>query len=236
MESHSGSILVKTSVDELAKVLSPLALEVRRNVVDTQISSSGCFILSYQIVGQAWSGILVDMIYYNHQHDICAFPSVAELSTITSCPVVDFSVSDTVGCIGYTLFENGEIIEYFAGSEDDSDLLAESNIPVETYQFCPYPEYEEGDGPLIQKAAFWSRDRTLTAKDIGNIWKFPDQFLRDRDAYEPAIDIRYFLGTYSLKRDQQYEVKNPGTTLVTGYQEVTAVPKFISVDYFRFGT
>ncbi|WP_121968621.1 hypothetical protein [Leptolyngbya sp. BC1307] len=237
MESHSGSILVRASIDELADALTPVAVEARRGVLGTEVESSGCFVLTYQIVGQSWSMILPDEIYDPQHLARCSRPGEADLSAIIGQPVIDFQVSDTVGCIGYQLFEGGERVEYFSGSEeeDPSEGEGENGIEARYYELMPYPDENE-DGPLIQMARFWSRDRQLTAEQIGNIWDFPDRFLRDQGAYDPALDSRYFLGDYAPKRGKRYRIQNPGITLVTGRREVTAVPDLVRVDYFRFGS
>lgn len=237
MESHSGSILVKASIDELADALTPVAVEARRDVLGTEVESSGCFVLTYQIVGQSWSAILPDWIYDPQCLARCSRPSEAQISEIVGRPVINLHVSDTVGCISYQLFEGGELREYFSGSEGEDLFDSEHEVGIEAqhYELMPYPDFEDEDGPVIQMARFWSRDRQLTAEQICNIWEFPDQFLRDRDAYDPAIDARYFLGDYAPKRGQRCRIQNPGTTLVTGRREITAIPEIVRVDYFRFG-
>jgi hypothetical protein len=232
MESHSGSILVKASIDELADALTSIAIESRPNVLGIEIEISSCFALTCQIVGQSWSSLLTGWRYSFQHSEQCIWPNAAQISRMVGQSAIDFQVSDTVGCIGYQLFEGGELVEYFSGSEEE-DPFARGNaaaVEAEYYELMPY------DDPLIQRARFWSKDRQLTAKEIGNIWGFPNQFLRDQDAYEPAIDTRYFLRGYSPERDQRYRIQNPGVTLLTGHQEVTAVPEFVRVDYFRFGT
>ena len=237
MESHSGAILVKASIDGLADALTPVAVEARRDVVGTEVESSGCFVLTYQIVGQRWSAILPDWIYDPQQLARCSRPSEAQLSAIIGQPIIDFQVSDTAGCIGYQLFEGGERVEYFSGSEGEDPFEGEGKNGIEAryYELTPYPDEDE-DWPVIQRAKFWSRDRQLTAEQIGNIWEFPDRFLRDQGAYDPALDSRYFLGDYAPKRGQHYRIQNPGVTMVMGRREVSAVPDLVRVDYFRFGS
>lgn len=239
-ESHAGAILVRASIDELMDVLAPIAAEARRGVLGTEIDSTGCFVLTYQIVGQSWSAILPDWIYERQQLALCSRPSQAQISKIVSRPVINLHVGNTGGCISYQLFEEGELIEYFSGSEggDLFDREYEAGIEAQGYELTPYSELEDEDEdwPVIQRAKFWSRDRQLTAEQIGNIWDFPDRFLRDQGAYDPAIDSRYFLGDYAPKRGQHYRIQNPGMTMVMGRREVTAVPDLVRVDYFRFGS
>lgn len=149
-------------------------------------------------------------------------------------PVITLDVSDGSGVIGYELFEGGEIVEYFAGSEDESTDWSNANgLPAQRYVLVPYPK---DDPESKQVAYFWSKRRKVTAKEIGNIWDFAEQFMRECGVYDPAIDARDLLGSYSLKRGGRYQVKNPGGTLVlSDSQEMTSVPELVRVDYFRFG-
>ncbi|NET39986.1 MAG: hypothetical protein F6K19_49885 [Cyanothece sp. SIO1E1] len=247
MESHVGSILVKASVDELAEALAGIAIESKRNVLGSEIESSGCFVLTYQLVGQKWSAVLPDLIFDSEQLERCSRPSEAQLSALLGKPVIHIFVSDTAGYIGYKLFDNGEIIEYFSGSEE-SQFQDDNEYGLQTQrlEWMPYPEDDleddlEDDPGVIQTAYFWSQYRQINAEDIGNIWQFVDDFLRDHDAYDPAIDCRYFLGDWAPKRGVRYHIDNPGSTLNLGYshsrqrEEVTAVPDFLRIDYFRFG-
>jgi hypothetical protein len=231
MESHSGSILVKASIDELADAFASVALETRLDVLGLEIEVAEFFFLTYQIVGQQWSGVLGNQIWYVRDLERCSRPNAAQISQLVGQPTIDFEVSDTVGCIGYKLFEAGELIEYFSGSEE-SDPGNEAGIEAQYYEFMPYP-----DEPSVQRARFWSRDRQLTAEEIGNIWRFPHQFLCDQVAYEPAIDTRYFLHPAPEQGKGRCKVENRGITSITSRRrEVTVAPELIRVDYFGFGT
>lgn len=238
MESHSGAILVNASIDELANALSSISIETKQNVIGNEIKASGGFFLTYQLIGHSWSAVLPDLIYFQQQAEQCLRPGAAAISNIIGRPVINLQVSDTVGCVSYQYFKNGELVEYFSGSEEEDPLTQEHEVDMDAqyYELRPYPEEYEDEPPLIQMVRFWSRDRQLTAQDISNIWRFPDQFLREKDAYDPAIDSRYFLRTYSLEQNKHYLVQNPGQTLVTRQREITAIPDFVRVDYFRFGT
>ena len=237
-ESHSGAILVNASIDELANALSSISIETKQNVIGSEIKASGGFLLTYQLIGHSWSAVLPGLTYFQQQAERCLRPGAAAISKIIERPVINLRVSDTAGFISYQYFKNGELVEYFSGSEEEDPFTQEHEVDVDAqyYELRPYPEEYEEEPPLIQKVRFWSRDRQLTAQDISNIWSFPDQFLRENDAYDPAIDSRYFLRTYSLDQNKRHLVQNPGQTLVTGQEEITAIPEFVRVDYFRFGT
>lgn len=238
MESHSGAILINASIDELANALSSISIETKQDVIGSEVKASSCFFLTYQLIGHSWSAILPDLIYFRQQAEQCSRPSAAAISKVVGRSVIDLQVSDTVGCIGYQYFKKGELVEYFSGSEEEDPFNQEHEVDIDAqyYELRPYPEEDEDEPPLVQMVRFWSRDRQLTAQDISNIWRFPDQFLRENDAYDPAIDSRYFLRTYSPEQNKRYLIQNPGQTLVTGQEDITAIPEFVRVDYFKFGT
>lgn len=234
IDRNATVVLVKAPLDSLSDVLPASAIEIRRNILGSEIELSGYFELAYQIVGQAWSIMVPDDRIEPTNVGTVPIPSAAQLSKQLKQPVITLGVSDTSGVVGYELFEGGEIVEYFAGSEDTStDWSNEYGLPAQRYVLMPYPN---DDPEARQVAYFWSRRRKVTAKEIGNIWDFAEQFMNESGAYAPAIDAGYLLGSYSLKRGGRYQVQNPGVTLVLGYsQEVTSVPELLRVDYFRFG-
>jgi len=231
MESHRGSILIRASIEDIAKALTEVAIEAKTDVVDSEIESIGCFALVYQISGQIWSSMLQDWDYTSQQSDSCRMPDAAQLSQLLNVPVINFSVSDTSSFIGYELFEAGRRVEYFAGSEEGvRENWADENSQV--YEWVPYKDEPE----LVQSAVFWSEKRRLTADDIENIWRFPDRFLRENDAYEAGMDISYFLNGQFPTKGQRYRVSNQGTThVIDANKRVTVFPELVRVDYFRFG-
>lgn len=205
-----------------------------------EIEVSGAVVFAYQLVGHPWS-ILIS----GHWSDpsILKSSELAQLSKQLGQTVIELLVSDTAGEIGYDLFEGGELVEYFRGS--DGELTDDSNkygIQSQRYLLFPYPDDLEDDeeSEAQQTAYFWSRRRQVTAEEIGNIWDFARQFMLDFDAFDPAIDSEYLLGEYSLKYGDRYRVQNPGFGLVLGYdadgrsQIITSVPDLVRVDYFRF--
>lgn len=234
---RNGSLtLVRVPLDQLSDVLAVHALETRRNVLGAEIEISGYFELAFQIVGQNWSIIVPAPAIEPHRIAAVPVPIAAELSKLLKSPVIELGLGDTSGVIGYELFDDGEVVEYFAGAEDETiDWADANNLPTQRYILSPEPDE---DPEAKQAAYFWSRRRHITAKEIGNIWDFADQFMRESDAYDPGIDSRDLPGTsaYSLKRGGRYRVQKPEFILVYGTgQKVSSVPNLVRVDYFRFG-
>lgn len=233
IDRNATVVLVKAPLDALSDVLAKTAIETRWNVLGAEVELSGYFELAYQIRGQAWSMMVPDDRIEPVNTGEVLVPSAAQLSQQLQQPVIKLDVSDTAGVIGYELFEGGEIVEYFAGSGDESaDWSDVDGLPTQRYVLMPYPD----DPEAKQVAYFWSRRRKVTAKEIGDIWDFAERFMGESGAYDPAIDAAYLLGSYSLKRGGRYQVQNPGHTLVLSFdRKVTSVPDLVRVDYFRFG-
>jgi hypothetical protein len=229
-DRNSLVVLVRVPLDRLSDALAASALETRRDVLGSEIEILGKFQFACQIVGQVWSLLVSDEIVE---------PSEAQLSKQLGQPVIQLGVSDTTGTIGYLLFEDGAIVEYFAGSEgelEDEFAIDDANrygLSLQTYIFSPY---HDEDPEAKQSAYFWSSRRNVTVEEIGDIWDFAEQFILEYEAYDPAIDVSYLLGEYSPRRGRRYRVQNPGFTLglPTG-QQITSVPDLVRVDYFRFG-
>jgi hypothetical protein len=239
--------LVRVSLDELADILAAQATESQRDVLGRQVEISGAFILAYQLVGQPWS-VMVEGFHYGYSQPFVLQPNkLAQLSNHLQQPIIRLEVSDSSGMIGYDLFENGELVEYFRGGDAWVEPPTEFEVQPQQYLVISHPSVEiEGIdlSSLIseQTAYLWSRRRQVTAEEIGNVWRFADQLLIDYDAYDPALDDRYFLGESSMFPSQgdRHQVQNPGVTMILGYddagnsREVTAVPDLVRVDYFRF--
>jgi len=248
IDRNAEVALVRTPIDNLSNVLATRAIETRRDAIGSEIEILGAFALAYQLVGQSWS-IVVGAYFSEYGFQQVTHPNqLAQFSRQLNQPVIRLLVSDTAGSIGYDLFENGELVEYFRGAEQS--VIFELNeyeygIQPEQYTWFPSLEEIEEDGyasdEIKQVAYFWSSCRQVAQEQTNNIWDFVTQLLLDYDAFDPALDDRYFLkGSSTLRRGDRYQVQNPGITLVIGYdqerrrREVTSVPNLVRVDYFRF--
>jgi hypothetical protein len=210
--------LARVPLKQLSDVLARKALGTQRNVMGSRIKLSNGFVFAFQLVGHNWS-IMID------GGDASKVPSAKQLSKQLGQPVITLIISDTSGIIGYDLSEGGEIVEFFSGEEYDS---GESPEGLQRYVLSPYPDTK-------QVAYFSSRRRQVTAKDISNIWDFPERFMQEYSAYDPGIDIEYLVGNYQWESGREYRIQNPGFTLSLNYQrEVKSVPELVGVDYFRF--
>ncbi len=193
IDRNAEVILVKVPLNLLSDVLAAKAIESKRDVISSEIEVSGSFAFAYQLVGHDWSIIVPDM-----RGDLVVLHSIelAQLSKQLGQPVIRLLVSDTGGCISYEFFEDGELVEYFSGSETDEspEDVDEYSLKAQRYILSPDPDDDEAQ----QTAYFWSLRRQITDEEIGNIWDFTYQFLCDRDAFDPAIDCGNLLGEYFL--------------------------------------
>jgi hypothetical protein len=184
----------------------------------SRIKFSNNSVFAFQLVGHSWS-IMISA------GDVSNVINDEQLSKDLDQPVITLAISDTMGMASYTLSEGGETIEYFFGEENGS---GESKQGLQRYVLSPYPDTK-------QVAYFSSRRRQVTAKDISNIWDFPERFMQEYSAYDPGIDVEYLVGNYQWESGRKYRIQNPGFTLGLNYQrEVKSVPELVGVDYFRF--
>lgn len=256
IDRNAEVILVRAPLNELSNLLATRAIESRQDVVGAQIEILGAFVFTYQLVGQSWSIMVEGYVPGYGSPTVLHSTQLAKLSKHLNQPIIRLLVSDTGCSIGYDLFEHGALVEYFRGTEEDATSDSnEYGIQPQRYSITTRPSVEAienlnrvmpgiNSDSLVseQTAYFWSRRRQVTSKEISNIWQFPNQLLLNYDAYDPALDDRYFLGSYSmLRQGDRYRVQNPGSTMNLGYQtdgriqEVTSVPDLVRVDYFRFG-
>ena len=226
---NANILLARVSIEEFSAAVADLAVELQIDVLGGEIRVSYPSSFAFQIVGQNWS--ILTPAYDLKQRDI------EGISKQFQEPLINLSMSDTSGYIGYRLYESGELVEQFDGHEgaciEDPETLASQ---TQKYELYPYPE----DSEAPQTAYFWSDRREVTAEEIGNILDFADRLLVDFAAYDPAIDSNYFLAGYhhfgAGPKPQTWRVQNPGFTWTTynNDREVTSVPDFVRVDYFIF--
>ncbi|MBD2077196.1 hypothetical protein H6F86_25610 [Phormidium sp. FACHB-592] len=256
IDRNATVVLVRAPLDALVPFLSAQASAVQQDVVGTQVEIQGSFVFTYQLEGHDWSILVEGYVPAFGAPPVLQASHLAALSQHLQQPLIKLLVGDTGGRIGYDLFEQGVLVEYFRGTEgNDTSDSHEYGVQPQRYAITSRPSAAAlenlnhvmpGIDPnslvLSQTAYFWSSRRQVTAKTMGNIWQFPNQLLRDYETYDPALDDRYFLGGYNiLQRGERYRVQNPGCGLRLPPDQmgqrgtVTAVPPLVRVDYFCFG-
>jgi hypothetical protein len=242
VDRNASLLLVKAPLDTLSAALEKSALETRRNVLGSEIELSGYFVFAYQLVGHPWSIMVPDCVRReaNRNPQQGLLPSDAQLSKELKQPVIRLNISDTSNTIGYQIFEDGEIIEYFQG--EHGYIPEEQNrYEIQTQRYIIYPSADESFYGLDLLEAkytvhFWSRHRQISGSQINNIWDFVKQLLVEYDAFDPAISCRGLLATTNPKRGERYRIQNLGFTQILPSRRVlSSTPDLVRVDYFRFG-
>lgn len=211
---NASVVMVKAPLDVLSGALAKKALEERRNVLGSEIEVSGVFNFTFQLVGHPWSILINDGVIEPRRLAASPSPKSAQLSKELKLPVIQLIMSDTTGVVEYTLFEDGEVVEFFSGSYGDEYGTNQYGLKPQRYVLYLAPD----DLEAKQIVYFWSRRRQVTADEIGDMWDFANQFLVDHDAFDPGIDAQYLLGS-SVKRGDRYQVENPGFVLAIGDEE-----------------
>lgn len=230
-DRNADLVLARVPIEELSKAIADLAVEWFPNVLGKEIKITQKYLsaFAFQIVGHNWS-ILTPVRL--KQNDIERFSKQFQQ------PFIELYMSDTCGSIHYQLYDSGELIESFDGFQHKEDLDPETlNAQTEKYELYPYPEDPEAQA---QTAYFWSSRRKVTPEEIENIWHFPEQLLREFEAYDPAINSDYFLAGYDRfnagSNPVTWRVQNPGFSMgfINNESVVTTIPDFVRVDYFIF--
>ncbi|NJN91529.1 MAG: hypothetical protein HC878_14960 [Leptolyngbyaceae cyanobacterium SL_5_14] len=217
-------ILVRVPLDILFTALEDRAIASQQDVLNSEIEISGPFAFAYQIPGQDWS-----VVTTGWNSSLLERATLAQLSEELGHPVIVLEVGE--GEISYDWFEAGALVEHFVGQEGEPyEEYKTEGLQTQQYVLAPDPE----DPAAFQTVHFWSSRRSITAKEIGNIWNFVEKLLFDAEAFDPAIDYEYLLGTYSPKQGNFYRVQNPGFIRVYPSGEETFVPDLGRVDYFKF--
>jgi hypothetical protein len=198
---NNALTLIRAPVDDVIRALADHTERWERDVLGRDIvlgQQGGAFV--FRLRGHSWTEVVLEMckpVWSLHEE---------ALSRQLSTHVIDYSVSDTSGCIGYSLYENGELLEDLS--------FIESGCDEDTNTFS-------------------SRLRDLKLDDIANVWSFTDEFLVDQDAFEPGIDFAYFLGCWcgTVPDGDRHRIVNPGFTFMMPNGPVVSVPPIERIDY-----
>jgi hypothetical protein len=201
---NNSLTLIHGPIDHVVDALAGRTDRWERDVLGREIvlgEQGGAFV--FRLRGHTWTEVVLEPL-----KPIWSIGEQA-LSRLLKTRVMRYSVSDTSGYIGYSLYENGELLEKLSALEGGSDV-PEANT-------------------------FSSSLRDLKRDDISNIWAFTRQFLVDHDAFDPGIDFTYFLGAWRADRplspgDRQ-RVVNPGFTFIKSDGPVVSVPPIERIDY-----
>src|SRR5262245_35208180 len=147
---NGHAVHVRAGVEETAAELARTAVRWDKDVLDRPVSPGAQNLIVFRLRGHSWTVIVDDDV------------DSEGLSRSLRTDVIDYTVSDTCGDIGYTLYEKGEWTEHFHGSEGDD-----------------INEFE-------------SKFRTVSKVERKDIWGLVEKVFLARDAYEPGLAYEYF--------------------------------------------
>ena len=199
---NNSLTLIRAPIDDVVDALADRTDRWERDVLGRDIvlgEQGGAFV--FRLRGHTWTEVVLEQL-----KPIWSLGEQA-LSRQLKTRVIDYSVSDTSGSIGYSLYEHGELLEKLSALEGGSDM-PEANM-------------------------FSSSLRHLKRDDIPNIWAFTRQFLVDQDAFDPGIDFAYFLGRWrgDVPAGDRHRIVNPGFTFMMPDGPVVSVPPIERIDY-----
>lgn len=201
---NNSLTLIRAPIDHVVDALADRTERWERDVLGQEIAldhQGGAFV--FRLRGHTWTEAVLEPL-----KPIWSIGEQA-LSRLLKTQVIGYSVSDTSGYIGYSLYENGELLEKLSALEGGSDL-PEANT-------------------------FSSSVRDLKRDDISNVWAFTRQFLVGQDAFDPGIDFGYFLGAWRAvlphSPGNRFRIVNPGFTFVTASDSVVNIPPIERIDY-----
>jgi len=202
---NNSLTLIRAPIDHVIDALANRTERWETDVLGRDIvlgEQGGAFV--FRLHGHGWTEAVLE-----RPKPLKPIWSIGEqaLSRLLKTRVILYSVSDTSGYIGYSLYENGELLEKLSALEGGSEV-PEANT-------------------------FSSSLRDLKRDDISNIWAFTRQFLVDEDAFDPGIDFAYFLGRWrgDVPAGDRHRIVNPGFTFMMPDGPVVSVPPIERIDY-----
>jgi hypothetical protein len=207
IDYNNSLTLIRAPIDDVVRALTDWTKRWEKDALGRDIvlgEQGGAFV--FRLRGHTWTEAVFDRFVWS-------VPEQA-LSQRLNTRVISYSVSDTSLYIGYSLYENGELLEQLSALEGGSDELPGSNT-------------------------FSSRLRDLRREDITNAYRFTREFLVDQDAFDPGIDFAYFLGRWrqDVPVGERHRIVNPGFTFrMPDGSSLVSIPPIERIDYLALGT
>lgn len=206
-------LLVRSSVEVVAGAIAKEDVRWEPDVLGKEIVRRKDALFVYRFCGHPWS-IVVGAPFGDTPLGRKGHEWEKSLSRRLGVPIIAYGRSDTCCSIGYTLIEEGEVVEDFFAEDDDNR-------------------------PDPRTSFFKSTRRDVRLDRIGDIYDFVEDFFVEYDAFDPAFSFDYFFNhapsPYSLNRVPPSEVRatvvNPGIVTVYPQGPRTNVPVIERVDH-----
>jgi hypothetical protein len=212
IDYNNNLLLVRAPIDDVAQALADRTERWERDVVGREIvlGQFGAFV--FRLRGHSWT-VVVPEVRPSEWQGWALLTGIVEqtraLSGLLKTRAIYYWVGDTSGTVGYVLYENGELLEKFSGTEGGS--------PDDTFS---------------------SRLRDPKRRDLRKIWDFSYQFLVDQDAFEPGITFEYFIDYSGYQRHthqpgDRVRIVNEGFSwwMPDGSRSQPSIPPIEQVDY-----
>lgn len=174
IDINQSVILVRASIEQVAQTLAQIleADSWERDAYDREIELLGQDFVVFQFRTHPWSII--------HRQGSFRGKNFGEkdaqsLSELLQTRVIYYRASDTSGTIGYQFYDAGQLVErlYFDHSSCNGEELDDASNKKGRVLFRP--------------SVFESRLRQLKAENIDSSYTFTHKFMREQDAYIPAL-------------------------------------------------
>jgi hypothetical protein len=104
-DRNGHAVHVRAGVEETAAVLARTAVRWEKDVLDKPVCPGSQNFIVFRLRGHCWTDIV---------GTAWDAPDVQSLSRNLITQAIDFTVSDTSGCIGYTFYDKGERLDHFS--------------------------------------------------------------------------------------------------------------------------
>jgi hypothetical protein len=121
IDQNVGVFLIEAPPAKVTEALRPLAIGAMTNVLGQEIPVAEVHTFVFRWEGHPWSTVLRHALV--PRIDEQARQAILDLSRREACAVIAYDASDTMGSIGYTLFESGAERELFSSlGEGESEF------------------------------------------------------------------------------------------------------------------
>ena len=209
---NNSLVLLRASVEDVAQALAPHSTIWERDVLEREIVLSKTALFVFRLQGHTWTEI-VYRGYTNPIQQALGQDWERSLSQRLDTQLISYNVSDTTNSIGYSFWQDGELLEEWTSGDGDSQFFSKLRTVTvndeNKIQTCAYEFFREQD-----------------AFEPGITFTY---FL------DPHINsLKSSPTSANTSVDNRVVVQNPGFGLVVGGQTSWSTPNIERVDYIAF--
>jgi hypothetical protein len=178
---NGNTTFVRASVEDVARswIIQQKAKEWQQNIVDLEVElTSQCFYI-FQFKGHTWTNIIARSSSMDIDN-----PDTRILSANLKTRAIYYMICDTVCALGYTIYENGEVLEQLSTDECYENIRWQSKI----YSDCKV-QGEYGVEGWVEK------------------------LFQENDLLEPSLEFMSLAGYAMHKPGQKITIRDPDRVL-----------------------